>query len=113
YADKHTQKNLLIMTFLIFLSTLLIVIAEPTAPDAGRSMVPEVGRVSDDENSHLKTGESDHPAFDGEHLYTDDSVPLTFTTVARHLDVPWEITWGPDNWIWFTEQSGSVSKVNP
>lgn len=42
-----------------------------------------------------------------------DSTILTVTTVAAHLDVPWEITWGPDNWIWFTEQSGTVSRLNP
>lgn len=42
-----------------------------------------------------------------------DSSSLAITTVAAHLDVPWEITWGPDDWIWFTEQSGTVSKVHP
>lgn len=44
---------------------------------------------------------------------TVDSTGLTITTVAAHLDVPWEIVWGPDNWIWFTEQSGTVSRLNP
>jgi glucose/arabinose dehydrogenase len=38
---------------------------------------------------------------------------LTVSTVASGLDVPWEIIWGPDNWIWFTEQGGTVSKINP
>src|SRR5687768_4826926 len=38
---------------------------------------------------------------------------LAVSTVASGLDVPWEIVWGPDNWIWFTEQGGTVSKVNP
>lgn len=42
-----------------------------------------------------------------------DSTDITIETIAAHLDVAWEITWGPDNWIWFTEQNGSVSKVNP
>ena len=42
-----------------------------------------------------------------------DSSGLAITTIVSHLDVPWEIVWGPDNWIWFTEQSGTVSKVNP
>ena len=42
-----------------------------------------------------------------------DSTFLSVSTIAAHLDVPWEITWGPDNWIWFTEQSGTVSRVNP
>jgi aldose sugar dehydrogenase len=38
---------------------------------------------------------------------------LVVTTIASHLDVPWEIVWGPENWIWYTEQRGTVSKVNP
>jgi glucose/arabinose dehydrogenase/mono/diheme cytochrome c family protein len=40
-------------------------------------------------------------------------VKLGATTVVGGLDVPWEITWGPDNWIWFTEQTGAINKVNP
>ncbi|MEQ7801613.1 PQQ-dependent sugar dehydrogenase [Pedobacter sp. ASV1-7] len=42
-----------------------------------------------------------------------DSVYLNTKTVISGLNVPWEIQWGPDNWIWFTEQSGTLSKVNP
>lgn len=34
-------------------------------------------------------------------------------SVASHLNVPWQITWGPDQCIWYTEQSGTISKVNP
>ncbi len=33
--------------------------------------------------------------------------------VATGLTVPWEIIWGPDNWIWYTERPGRVSRVNP
>lgn len=40
-------------------------------------------------------------------------IKLGATTVIGNLDVPWEITWGPDNWIWFTEQTGTINKVNP
>ncbi|QMU27376.1 PQQ-dependent sugar dehydrogenase [Adhaeribacter radiodurans] len=42
-----------------------------------------------------------------------DSTKVGVSTIIDNLNVPWEITWGPDNWIWYTEQSGSVSKVNP
>jgi aldose sugar dehydrogenase len=42
-----------------------------------------------------------------------DTAEMEVSIIAAHLDVPWEITWGPDNWIWFTEQSGTISKVNP
>ncbi len=33
--------------------------------------------------------------------------------VVTNLTVPWEIMWGPDNYIWFTERTGKVSRVNP
>lgn len=42
-----------------------------------------------------------------------DSTQIGINTIISDLDVPWEIAWGPDNWIWFTEQRGQVSKVNP
>lgn len=44
-----------------------------------------------------------------------DSLPtyVHVHVVASGLNVPWEMVWGPDNWIWFTEQSGTISKVNP
>jgi glucose/arabinose dehydrogenase/mono/diheme cytochrome c family protein len=38
---------------------------------------------------------------------------LEVTSVISGLNVPWEITWGPDNWIWMTEQSGTICRVNP
>lgn len=42
-----------------------------------------------------------------------DSTVLGSKTIISNLDVPWEITWGPDNWIWMDEQKGILSKVNP
>lgn len=33
--------------------------------------------------------------------------------IAIGLDVPWEITWGPDDHIWLTERSGSMKRINP
>ena len=38
---------------------------------------------------------------------------LGVTTIASGLNVPWEIAWGPDNMIWITEQSGTVSRIDP
>lgn len=35
------------------------------------------------------------------------------TTVARNLNVPWEIAWGPDNKIWIAEQEGLISRIDP
>jgi glucose/arabinose dehydrogenase len=36
-----------------------------------------------------------------------------FRDAATGLDTPWEITWGPDGWIWMTERYGRISRVNP
>ena len=38
---------------------------------------------------------------------TKDSV------IVQGLNYPWEILWGPDNFIWMTERSGKISRVNP
>lgn len=38
---------------------------------------------------------------------------LQTKTVAANLDTPWEILWGPDNFIWFTERAGKISRANP
>lgn len=35
------------------------------------------------------------------------------STVVGKLFVPWEIIWGPDNFIWFTERNGQVSRLDP
>jgi len=44
---------------------------------------------------------------------TIGNTTLDSATVVTGLEVPWEITWGPDNWIWMTERYGRVSRVNP
>ncbi|MEZ4903217.1 MAG: PQQ-dependent sugar dehydrogenase [Spirosomataceae bacterium] len=33
--------------------------------------------------------------------------------VTGGLSFPWEILWGPDNFIWMTERTGKISRVNP
>jgi glucose/arabinose dehydrogenase len=37
---------------------------------------------------------------------------LTTATLVSNLNFPWEILWGPDNFIWMTERQGKVSRVN-
>lgn len=32
---------------------------------------------------------------------------------ASGLAHPWELVWGPDNWIWFTERKGPIGRLNP
>jgi len=43
----------------------------------------------------------------------DAQTDLQTKTIAANLDTPWEILWGPDNFIWVTERSGKISRVNP
>lgn len=66
------------------------------------------------ENSAVATPSADQPAIGPvEEIIQLDSTRVGASTVVSGLHVPWEICWGPDNWIWFTEQGGTVSKVNP
>lgn len=45
--------------------------------------------------------------------YTVGTTTLTLSTVASGLDTPWELVWGPDNFLWVTERAGRISRVNP
>ncbi|MCC2548243.1 PQQ-dependent sugar dehydrogenase [Hymenobacter sp. BT175] len=38
---------------------------------------------------------------------------VTVSPLATNLSVPWELVWGPDNFIWMTERGGRISRVNP
>lgn len=38
---------------------------------------------------------------------------LDVRDVITGIDIPWEIIWGPDNHIWFTERVGRISRLNP
>ena len=38
---------------------------------------------------------------------------LRVETLASGLDTPWDLAWGPDGAIWFTERAGRVSRVDP
>lgn len=41
------------------------------------------------------------------------SETLKTRDIAINLDTPWEILWGPDNYIWMTERYGRISRINP
>jgi glucose/arabinose dehydrogenase len=38
---------------------------------------------------------------------------ITPKVIAQNLKNPWEIVWGADNYIWFTERTGAISRLNP
>ncbi len=44
---------------------------------------------------------------------TSGTVTLKDSVIVQGLNFPWEILWGPDNFIWMTERGGKISRVNP
>jgi len=40
-------------------------------------------------------------------------VDLKNKILVANLTLPWELIYGPDNLIWFTEKSGKISRLNP
>lgn len=42
-----------------------------------------------------------------------DPVQLTTRILTDDLSYPWEILWGPDDRIWFTEKGGTISRMDP
>jgi len=38
---------------------------------------------------------------------------LKTEVLTQSLSFPWEIVYGPDNFIWFTERAGKISRLNP
>jgi glucose/arabinose dehydrogenase len=38
---------------------------------------------------------------------------LRVETIATGLDTPWDLAWGPDGMIWFSERAGHVSRLDP
>ncbi len=42
-----------------------------------------------------------------------DNTLINTATVAKNLFIPWEVTWGPDDHIWFTQIKGKVGRLNP
>jgi len=47
----------------------------------------------------------------------DDATPVTpveveSSVLTPNLSYPWEILWGPDNFIWMTEKGGKISRVD-
>lgn len=45
--------------------------------------------------------------------YQVGSTTVTAAALTTGLHVPWELVWGPDNFIWMTERNGRISRVNP
>lgn len=41
------------------------------------------------------------------------AVEIRDSVIAGNYSYPWEILWGPDNFIWITERGGKISRLNP
>lgn len=42
------------------------------------------------------------------------SKQFEMTVLTDGLEGPWEVTWGPDNWLWVTERTGGkITRINP
>ncbi|MGV8855225.1 MAG: glucose/sorbosone family PQQ-dependent dehydrogenase [Devosia sp.] len=42
------------------------------------------------------------------------TVPFEMNVLSTGLDGPWELTWGPDNYLWVTERTaGRIDRINP
>ncbi|PCJ81965.1 MAG: hypothetical protein COA49_03095 [Bacteroidetes bacterium] len=45
--------------------------------------------------------------------YQVGSTTLTESTLISSIDLPWEILWGPDDYVWVTSRKGTVTRVDP
>ena len=46
-------------------------------------------------------------------LYTLHAQTFIRSELSTPMDTPWEIIYGPDNYLWVTEAGGKVSRINP
>ena len=44
---------------------------------------------------------------------TEESTVIQQTIVATNLNVPWDMVYGQDGWIWITELGGNIKRMNP
>lgn len=42
-----------------------------------------------------------------------DSTLLEVRILTKELKIPWDLVWGPDDWIWFSERSGNIKRTHP
>jgi len=42
-----------------------------------------------------------------------DETELEVRILLKNLEVPWDMDWSADGWIWFSEKKGSISRFSP
>jgi glucose/arabinose dehydrogenase len=86
---------------LLLLTAAVLLVARPAAsllgPLIGRATGPLAVRALPPERTEITTSVG---------------VRLQVETLARDLDTPWDLAWGPDSMIWFTERGGRVSRLD-
>ena len=45
--------------------------------------------------------------------FYNTNAQMTTRVIADNLFIPWELIWGPDNHIWFTQKNGYICRLNP
>ncbi|WP_171025723.1 PQQ-dependent sugar dehydrogenase [Hymenobacter jeollabukensis] len=45
--------------------------------------------------------------------YQVGTTTLTLSTLTSGLNTPWELLWGPDDFLWLTERGGRISRLDP
>ncbi|KUG06392.1 hypothetical protein ASU33_03275 [Solirubrum puertoriconensis] len=45
--------------------------------------------------------------------YQVGNTTVSVSTLTTGRDTPWELLWGPDNFLWMTERGGRVSRIDP
>ncbi|UOQ65774.1 PQQ-dependent sugar dehydrogenase [Hymenobacter volaticus] len=45
--------------------------------------------------------------------YAVGSTTVSASALTSNLDTPWELLWGPDNFLWMTERGGRISRIDP
>lgn len=57
---------------------------------------------------------SERPAFEKPRFILQlNKTRLLVSELMRDLEEPWEITWGPDDHLWFTEKKGNIMRMDP
>lgn len=47
------------------------------------------------------------------YAFITNAQSFTRSELSTQLQIPWEILWGPDNFLWVTDSGGRVSRINP
>lgn len=49
----------------------------------------------------------------GQNTLTLDSTTLTKKELITGVQIPWELKWGPDDYLWFTQRNGMIFRSDP